>query len=226
MNWIVILAGGSGIRVGKKTNKVFLKLKGKPVIEWSIVKSEKCKKIDKVLISVKKEDLGRIKKIIENGKYGKVAEILVNEESRQGRIENALDWLLTRAKKDDLIGFHNSANPLVDVKELDLVFTEAKKYGSALLAIRVTDTIKISNDDCLVIDSPIRSNCWMAQTPQVSKFDYLLKAFKKAKEENFEATDDSQLVSRIGVKPKIVECSRNNFKVTFLEDLQKARKII
>lgn len=226
MNWLIILAGGSGVRVGKKTNKVFLLLKGKPIIEWSIIKAERCKKIDKILISVKKEDLKKIEKIINIGKYRKISNILVNEEARQGRIGKALDWLLTRAKKNDLIGFHNAANPLVEVKELDSVFKEAKKYGSALLAIKVNDTIKITNEDCFVINSPTRSNCWMAQTPQVTQFDYLLKAFKKAKEENFEATDDSQMVSLIGIKPKIVECSRNNFKITFLDDLQKARKII
>lgn len=226
MNWIVILAGGSGIRLGKKTNKIFLKLKGKSIIEWSILKAEKCKKIDKILISIKKEDLKKIKFIIKNGNYSKFVEILINEESRQKRIESTLNYLLTKAKKEDLIGFHNAANPLVTVEELDLVFNKAKKYGSALLAMKMNDTIKISDKNAFVIDSPIRDNCWAAQTPQVARFDYLLKAFKKAEEENFEATDDSQIISRIGIKPKIVECSRNNFKITFLEDLQKAKKII
>jgi len=92
--------------------------------------------------------------------------------------------------------------------------------------MRVTDTIKIVNKNGLVTDSPLRDFCFAAQTPQVAKYKFYKKAIEKAKKDKFEGTDDSQLIARIGIKPKIVECSKNNFKITYLEDLKRAKKII
>lgn len=226
MNWIIILAGGSGSRVGKKINKVFLKLKDRAVIEWSILKAEKSNIIDKILISVKKEDFKKIEKIISKNNFKKIEKVLVFEGSRQERIENSVDYLKNKAQDEDLIGFHNGANPLFHPEELEEVYKAGEKYGASLLAMRVTDTIKISDKKGLVVDSPTRDYCFAAQTPQVAKYKFYKMAIKKAKKNKFEGTDDAQLIARIGIKPKIIECSKNNFKITYLEDLQRAKKII
>ena len=226
MNWIIILAGGSGSRVGKNINKVFLKLKNKTIIEWNIFKLEKIKKVDKILISIKQDDFKKLQKIITKNNYKKIENILVFEGSRQERIGNVINYLSKKAKPDDLLAFHNAANPLFDEKEIEAVLKAGKKYGAALLAMRVTDTIKIVNKNGLVTDSPLRDFCFAAQTPQVAKYKFYKKAIEKAKKDKFEGTDDSQLIARIGIKPKIVECSKNNFKITYLEDLKRAKKII
>ena len=226
MNWIIILAGGSGSRVGKNINKVFLKLKNKTIIEWNIFKLEKIKKVDKILISIKQDDFKKLQKIITKNNYKKIENILVFEGSRQERIGNVINYLSKKAKPDDLLAFHNAANPLFEKKEIEDVLRAGEKYGASLLAMRVVDTIKISDKKGLVIDSPIREYCFAAQTPQVAKYKFYKKAIEKAKKDKFEGTDDSQLIARIGIKPKIVECSKNNFKITYLEDWQKAKKII
>jgi 2-C-methyl-D-erythritol 4-phosphate cytidylyltransferase len=70
----------------------------------------------------------------------------------------------------------------------------------------------------------MRKSCWYAQTPQVAFFGDLLAAFAAAKNKNFIGTDDTQLLEMIGIKPKVVPCSRYNFKITFPEDLDSGRE--
>jgi 2-C-methyl-D-erythritol 4-phosphate cytidylyltransferase len=220
MNWIIIHGGGSGSRLGKKTNKVFLKINRRPIIYWAIKKAQECAHIDKIVVSVAKNKF----KIIKNFGFDKVCLIIEPDVSRQATTAKIISQL--SANDNDLVGVHNAANPLVSNNELIEVYKAAQKYKSALLAIRAIDTIKIVDKNRFVADSPLRDHCFSAQTPQVAKYKYLKKAFKKAKDDKFEGTDDSQLIARIGIKPKIVECSKNNFKITYLEDLQKAKKII
>ena len=76
------------------------------------------------------------------------------------------------------------------------------------------------------MQTPIRKFVWSAQTPQVGKLEDLLTAFKKAEKDNFLGTDDTQLLERIGIKIKVVPCSKDNFKITFPEDLILAEKIL
>lgn len=220
MNWIIIHGGGSGTRLGKKINKVFLKIKRRPVIYWAIKKAQECECIDKIVVSVAKNKF----KVIKNFGFDKVEMIVEPDVTRQATTAKIISQL--EAWNGDLIGVHNAANPLVSNSELIEVYEAAKKYKSALLAMKVVDTIKISNENGFTIQSPLKSNSWAAQTPQVVEFGLLKNAFDKAKQDKFEGTDEAQLVLNIGVESKIVECSRNNFKITYLEDLWRAKRIL
>jgi 2-C-methyl-D-erythritol 4-phosphate cytidylyltransferase len=220
MNWLIIVAGGNGQRMGNKINKVFLEIKGRPVVYWTIKKAQECKIIDKIIVSVAKKDF----KKIQSFGFDKIVDLVTPEDSRQASTAKILENL--KANETDLIGVHNAANPMVTIEEIEKVYEAAEKSGAALLAMPVTDTIKIADENNFVISTPIRKNCWAAQTPQVARFDLMKKAFAKAKKDNFVGTDDSQLLGNIGIKAKIVECSVNNFKITYSEDLQRAKKII
>lgn len=220
MNWLIIHGGGSGTRLGKKTNKVFLKIKRRPVIYWAIKKAQECECIDKIIVSVAKNKF----KIIKNFGFDKVGAIIEPANSRQETTAKIISQL--KAKDSDLVGVHNAANPLVSNSELIEVYKAAKKYKSALLAMKVVDTIKISDENGFTVQSPLKNSSWGAQTPQVVEFGLLRKAFDKAKRDGFVGTDETQLVLNFGVKSKIVECSRNNFKITYLEDLWRAKRIL
>ena len=88
------------------------------------------------------------------------------------------------------------------------------------------DTVKITNGNGEVSHTPLRAQTWYAQTPQAAQFRYLLAAFRKAKEDGFLGTDETQLLELIGVKAKIVPCSNQNFKITFPEDLVLAKQVM
>lgn len=225
MNWLIIAAGGNGQRIKLKCNKIFAKIKNKPIIYWTLRQFENSKTIGKIIISVKSIDLEKVKKIIKKANFKKVFQILPAEKSRQESTFKVLKWLKRKAKNSDLVGVHNAVNPFVSESEIEAVYQKAFKYGASLLAHPAKDTVKISNGNGQVDKTPLRQYCWSAQTPQVAAFDNLWKAFSKANEQNFIGTDDTQLLERIGIKSKIVPCSNQNFKITFQEDLLLAKQI-
>ena len=226
MNYLIIAAGGSGERMMSKGNKIFLKINNKEIIYWTLKAFEENSIIDGIVISARINDQEEIKDIIAENHIKKVMAIVPAGKSRQDTVLSALNWLKTKAKKDDLIGIHNAANPFVLNKEIRDVFAAAKKYSAALLAHPARDTVKITNGDNLVVNTPIRKTCWYAQTPQVGFYNDLLAAFMAAENNNFVGTDDTQLLEMIGIKPKVVACSRYNFKITFPEDLILAEKLL
>jgi 2-C-methyl-D-erythritol 4-phosphate cytidylyltransferase len=222
MNWLIILGGGKGSRVGKNKNKVLLEINQMPVIYWTMKTAQDSSIIDKIIVVIQKKHFKTIKKF----SFPKVVQLIEPTDStRQDSTNKVLNLLKNQINDDDLVGIHNAANPFTTRDEIKRVFEATQKHQAALLAVRVIDTIKITDNDGFAIDSPLKINCWGAQTPQVGKFKVLKKAFQTAQKDNFQGTDDTQLMLRIGVKAKIVECSRNNFKITYPEDLVKAEKL-
>ena len=86
----------------------------------------------------------------------------------------------------------------------------------------VKPTLKFAGRDGFIKDTPPREYFWEAQTPQVFKRGLIEKAYRAARKKNIKATDDSMLVERLGVKPKIVMGSYSNIKITTKEDLELA----
>jgi 2-C-methyl-D-erythritol 4-phosphate cytidylyltransferase len=226
MNYLIIAAGGSGERMKSKDNKIFLKIKNKEILYWTLKIFEENPIIDGIIISARDIDQKTIKDIIMKNSIKKVMAVVSAGKTRQETVLSALTWLKIKAKKDDLVGIHNAANPFVLHQEIESVFANAKEYRAALLAHPARDTVKITNEGNIVINTPIRKFCWYAQTPQVAFYDDLLKAFAMAQSKNFIGTDDTQLLEMIGIKPKITPCSRYNFKITFPEDLALAKKLL
>lgn len=223
MNWLIILGGGKGTRVGQDKNKVLLDINNKPIIYWTIKTAQDCDDIDKIIVVTQKKYFQKIK----NFNFSKVVQLIEPTNlTRQDSTNKVLKLMEKQINDDDLVGIHNAANPFTTKDEIKRVYKAAHDHQASLLAVKVVDTIKITNDQGFTIDSPLKKNCWAAQTPQVGQFKILKKAFQKAKKDNFQGTDDTQLMLRIGIKAKIVECSRNNFKITYPEDLEKAEQII
>lgn len=226
-NWMIVAAGGRGERMGRKINKIFLPLLGKPVIYWILKTLEESPQIEKIIITVDESDLGKLKNLLKKYRFKKVVGFVKAGETRQDSTLKALRWTKKRgAKSSDLVGVHNAVNLLVALREIKEVFLAAKKFGAALLAMPARDTVKIGDEANFVRQTPIRKFVWYAQTPQVGIFKNMLRAFLKAKKDNFQGTDDTQLLERIGVKVKIVPCSPDNFKITYPWDLILAKEIL
>jgi len=226
MNYVVICAGGKGVRMGKEKNKVLLKLRGKEIIARTIKKFEDTKEINGIIISTSKEDIPEMQEIIEREKFEKVKEVIEGGEKRQDSVWNGIKKLKEFAENEDVILVHNAANPFIEKETIRKCITEARKYGASVAAQKVKDTIKRVNKELLVKETLNRNELWQMQTPQAIMFHIAVKAFEKAYEDNFYGTDDVQLVERIHGKVKIVECSYKNIKITTKEDIELGEKIL
>jgi len=226
-NIIIVAAGGNGRRMRNKVNKIFFHLRGIPIIFYTLKTLEKSPVIDEILITVRKENFMKIKKLIKRSGFKKIKKIIPANHSRQQSTWRALKWLEARnTAKNSLVGVHNAVNPLVKEEEIKEVFKAACRWGAALLAIQAKDTVKIVGKNSLVLKTPIRNFVWYAQTPQVARFDLLFKAFKKASQLKDWGTDDTMLLERLKIKIKIIPCSSENFKITYPLDLILAEEIL
>ena len=224
MNIIMIAAGGKGERANLGYNKIFARIGDHPVIYWTILIFERHPMIDKIVLLIAESDIEQIQKLIETYQFKKIEFIIPASSSRQSTVLNGLHKIA--AHSNDLVGIHNAVNPFVTDVEITKVFEHANLYGAAILAQQAVGTLKEVDKNNEIKNTIAREHVWYAQTPQVAIFEHLYKAYQKADLEQFMGTDDSQLLERIDIYPKIVKTSSMNFKITHEEDILMANALL
>lgn len=218
----IIPAGGKGLRAGsadKKgiaTPKQYLKIKNKELIAYTLEKFQHNKLINKIVIAAEPNYFDLLVKLVIKYKLTKVKLIVEGGETRQNSVYNAL--LSSDADKNDLIVVHDAARPLLPQDVLTNAIQTAKEKGNALVCIKAKDTLIKAKK--YVEEYLNRDEVYYVQTPQIFKYQDLLRAMNKAFKENFIGTDESMLVKKLGKKISIVEGSVFNFKITTKEDIK------
>lgn len=228
MGIAIILASGIGKRMGAGKNKVFLRLKNKPVIFYVLQAFENHPKIRKIVVTSKLAEIDMLKKICQRYGFKKVVDVIPGGKERQDSAFNALKYTREKklAKENSAIIFHNGANPFVTESEIGRSILEAKNHGACVVAHPSKDTIKEVAEDGIVVKTLERKKLWNMQTPQTIRFDLAFEAFSKAFKDSFLGTDDVSLVERLGKKVRVIEGSAHNFKITTPMDLELAKIII
>ena len=209
-----------------KENKIFLQVNGKPVIYYTLKALSDYDKIDSIYITAGEEHIDRLKKTISLYGINKVKAIENAYETRQESTYHVIKKLSGMdIPRESYLLIHNAVNPFVKHSELDRCLAAAKQYGASLLGFQAVDTVKIIDDNCIIDHTPDRNKVWIAQTPQILRFDIAVRAFEHAYDAGFIATDDTTLVEAIHGEVKFVECSRENFKITYFQDMVLAKRI-
>jgi 2-C-methyl-D-erythritol 4-phosphate cytidylyltransferase len=123
------------------------------------------------------------------------------------------------------VAIHDAARPLVRPEAVSRVVAVAGEVGAALLARPAADTIHRVRAGA-VVETPLRSECFAAQTPQVFRIDWLREALAKADADGFVASDDGALVARLGVRVEVVPGDADNLKITTASDLAIAEALL
>jgi 2-C-methyl-D-erythritol 4-phosphate cytidylyltransferase len=138
---------------------------------------------------------------------------------------DSVEAALARVKPEaDFVCVHDAARPCLCDQWVDKVFAAAERTGAAIFAIPVSGTLKRVASKNVIEETVSRAGLWEAQTPQVFRRQMLLDAY--ARRQGFQATDDAQLVERLGQKVTVVEGSPINFKITTREDLRLAEQAL
>jgi 2-C-methyl-D-erythritol 4-phosphate cytidylyltransferase len=124
-----------------------------------------------------------------------------------------------------MIIVHDAARPFVDPVLVSRVLKAAVRYGAALAAIPVQDTVKQASREGTVAGTVDRSSLWLAQTPQAFRAELIREAHRQARGEGFRGTDDASLVEKYGHPVFIVPGSPLNMKITTPEDIVLARAL-
>lgn len=213
----VVPAAGVGRRMGEGSPKPYRYLGSRPMISYVLSALSKCPEIDQVVIVVAAQDREFCRKeIMPTCNLGKPWQLVIGGSERQESVYKGLTVVQGSA---EIVVVHDAARPLVSVPILKACIFEAKRCGACIVGLPVRDTLKEVDEKGLIKRTIDRSCVWLAQTPQVFRYDLLWQAHQKARDENFIGTDDAVLVERLGIAVKMIKGSGNNIKVTYPEDL-------
>ncbi len=215
----VILVAGNSTRYGQNRNKNFEIIHGKPVMLYSLEEFHKNRYIDNIIIGAKEEEIPIIQNILQKEQFTKPIDMIVGGNSRQETVYNCI-----QQTEADIVVIHDGARPAIKQEYINQCIEAMKDYKGATVGVRSKDTIKITDENNIVIQSTQRSNTWMIQTPQCFERKILLELHKKYKTEK--VTDDCMLLEKNKNKVKILEGDYTNIKITTYEDLEIMKKII
>lgn len=218
-NIAIILAGGSGSRMGSGMPKQFLKVAGKRIIEHTIDVFESNKHIDEIAIVCKSDFIPDMEQIVVGNEYRKVKKILQGGEERY---HSSLSAIASYDKDSDNLIFHDAVRPLVNNRIIDDCIEALKTYDAVDVAINATDTIIQVNSANCITDIPVRSTLRSGQTPQCFKRGVIKSAYDIAlADPDFKTTDDCGVVRRYlpDTKVYVVPGEVFNMKITYMEDL-------
>jgi len=122
----------------------------------------------------------------------------------------------------DLVLVHDAARPFVTPDCVSACMAAAAATGAAIVAVPATDTVKVTDAEGWIVDTPDRRRLWLAQTPQVFRSALLKEAYRRAAAEGWVATDDAALVEGLGHRVRVVHGHRDNRKITTRDDLRWA----
>jgi 2-C-methyl-D-erythritol 4-phosphate cytidylyltransferase len=222
-NIAIVVAAGTGSRMGGELPKQFLQLGGKPMIVHSLNLFERSELIDEIILVVHQDYLAYVSQaIVDEYKFHKIRKITCGGETRQ---ESVLAGLTACPAGIDMVAIHDAARPFLADNLFRNVLAKASETGAAILAIQAKESIKIA-DNHVIIKTLKRDSIWIAQTPQVFRFAAILDAHQRAEASKNEATDDSELYEQYCGSVSIVPGSQNNIKITTPADLILAEEII
>lgn len=223
-NYAIIVAAGKGKRMGLDINKIYLKLGDKPVIVHTLESFCQASEIDEIVIVLSSEEKDYFRKeVLEGYSFSKPISIVEGGKERQMSVYNGL---MTLPKDAAIVAIHDGARPFVTCNMVDRSVAAARKYGAAVVAAPVKDTIKEANENLYVSSTLNRDKLWAVQTPQTFSYELIVRAHEEAKRQGIVATDDSTLVERLGEPVKILSGNYDNIKITTWEDMLLAEQIL
>ncbi|MCR4771035.1 MAG: 2-C-methyl-D-erythritol 4-phosphate cytidylyltransferase [Oscillospiraceae bacterium] len=215
----VIVAAGSSTRMGG-IDKLTAELCGETVISRTVAAFEQAGEISEIIIVTREDRLEEMSALV--SRFTKVKKTVRGGKTRT---ESALAGVAAVSPRCGIILIHDAARPLVSARLISESAAAAAKYGAALPAIPVKDTVK-SVSDGFVERTCDRSVMYLAQTPQAFRAELIKAALSDAVKNGAELTDDCAAAERLGMRPFVTSGDNLNIKITTPEDLLIAEAIL
>lgn len=220
MDYIIIVAGGKGLRMGGDLPKQFMPLHGKPVLMHTIERFRAYSDELKIILVLPHEQQDYWRQICQKHNFNVEHTVVDGGQTRFHSSQNGV-----AAVPDDatgVIGIHDGVRPFVSEETIVRCFEAARQFGAALPVLPVTDTLRRVTDDGGY--NVQRNDYRTVQTPQTFDAQLLKQAFKQPYSDNF--TDDASVVEALGHKVTMVDGNRENIKLTTPFDLVVAEALI
>ena len=222
----IVLAAGSGKRMGTKIAKQYLEIDGKPLLYYTLLAFERSPRIDKIILTVGSEEQISYcqETILRPYGFQKVASVITGGKERYDSVYEGLK----ACQNCDYVFIHDGARPFVTEEMIERGKKAVIAGGACVLGVPSKDTVKITDEEGFVESTPKRARVWNIQTPQIFSYPEIYSAYQKAKQEGMQGiTDDAMVMEQYGsLKVKLEEGAYDNIKITTPEDILLAEQIL
>jgi 2-C-methyl-D-erythritol 4-phosphate cytidylyltransferase len=223
----IVLAAGSGTRVGNSRNKVYLPLAGRRIVTWSLEVFQKIPGIGRLVLVVRDDDRELAAEVLDRELPGVPVDLVIGGDTRHESEYRALLHLAEDIRRGeiDVVLVHDAARPLAPLRIVEEVLATAIREGSAIPALPCEDVVGV--DEHGRMSHAGRSGMVRVQTPQAFRSGPLLAAYQAAASDGFTGTDTASCVERYeGLPVQVVSGDPRNIKVTYADDLFTAELIL
>lgn len=214
----IIVAGGSGSRMGTTTPKQFLKIQNRPILMHTIERFYQFDSGIKLTVVLPEKQIPHWQQLCEQYQFPIKHEVVAGGNTRFHSVKNGLSTI----SNQQLVLIHDGVRPLVSMETINRCCTEAMLTGAVVPAMPVNESLrKVKNDENKAVD---RTSYVNIQTPQVFKTQLITNAYKQEYKSWF--TDDASVVEANGNNISITEGNRENIKLTHPGDIQIAEVLL
>ena len=211
----LIVAGGSGERLGEKTPKQFLLIKSKPILMHTI---EKFSHLDKIIVVISKNYTNQWIGLCKLHSFKVNHKLVEGGGNRFESVKNGLQHI----NDTDVVLIHDGVRPLISKKTINNLIKKVAKNKGVLPVLPISESIRKVNQNSS--NSLNRKNYFIAQTPQCFMFEDILEAYSQKYKDEF--TDDASVFEAIGGKIITIKGEKENIKITYPIDLNLAENLV
>lgn len=221
MDYIIIVAGGKGLRMGSDLPKQFLPVGGKPVLMRTLERFRSYSEALQIVLVLPHAQQEYWRQLCREYRFEVAHAVVDGGETRFESSKNGVAAIPHDAC--GVVGIHDGVRPFVSLEVIGRCFDEARRTGAVIPVLPVTDTLRHIGADGSAVNVP-RSEYRVVQTPQVFDIGLIRRAFCQPYRDSF--TDDASVVEALGCSVGMVEGNRENIKLTTPFDLKVAETLI
>jgi 2-C-methyl-D-erythritol 4-phosphate cytidylyltransferase len=219
-NYVILLAGGVGKRMGTDIPKQFLEVDGKPIIVYSIENFQKNPQIEKIVVVCVKDWIDKTWELVKKYSLSKVEWIIEGGSTGHDSIRNGVFFLKDKVDPDDHIIVHDAVRPVLPQKAIDEVIRVSHEKGNASSSIECHPPIVYTEDHESGITDVDREHVMLTASPQAFKYSLALKCYEQAEAEDYHtSTFTSSLLIHCHERVYFAKGTSCNIKITRKEDL-------
>ena len=217
--YAIIVAGGSGVRMGYDIPKQFIELNGKPILMWTIDVFNGLANRPEIIVVLPEAQVEQWNELCKKHSYKVNHKVTIGGKERFFSVKNGLNLV---DDGNSIVAIHDGVRPLVTPSVIEECYITAEKLGNAIPVVQPVESIRIVENDSSYTFP--RTNVLLVQTPQVFKTSLIKRCYEQPFNASF--TDDASVIEAMGEKVFTVNGNRENIKITNQTDLLIASALI
>ena len=227
MNYLLLMMGGKGTRLGADRPKQYIEIDGIPIFHYILKSYNMLECIDEIVIVSNEMWIDYVQKWIDNLEIKKPISIVAGGRTRSHSVYNGLKSISNKAKDDDSALLHDATHPYVDEKGTLDVIEAIKEYDGATLGAYQYDTVYKMDDSGFIMEVIPRQELVAGASPEGFKFGKIFPIYNNSSDNELEnMTSGGALALEYGIKMKTIEANVINLKITYPQDLEIFKKTI